>query len=353
MKRLILLLILSFSINACSQKMPEHFYSVERQDVTKDIFVMIRPFWTRIFVVGNISVISTKEGLIVFDGGNSNRVSKQAIEEIKKQTSLPVKYLIISHGHIDHTGGIEEFKNTWPEMEIIGHNTVFNYLKGYQVRVKQFAKNSRDAFENRDSLYTATITDQSASELKAYYKQYYYHDLEDIINEYESANIVLPTVSIEDSVNLYLGGQLFQVFKAGNGNTPSDLMLYDADDKVLFTGDVVTRPVPYGYTDFGEEWIKVLDKILQLDVEWVIPGHGDPLKGKEYVTHLRDMFKDVISQIKQGIAQGKSSEEIRAGIRVEKWRDYFAKGDPVINNRLDEWFLDPIVARTYRVLTSK
>lgn len=354
MKKILFVISISLAVQCFAQVKYESLFKTDRHDVTENIFTMVRPDWVRIFVVGNITVVKTDEGLIVFDGGNNSAAAGNAVREIKKDTDLPVKYLIVSHGHIDHTGGINEFKKEWPEMEIIGHNTVYPYMEKDIERVKTFATGNYERWNKRDSLMGVIKEKYKDSKpLQEYFEQYYMHDVLALAKQYEKTTVSLPTITIEDSINIHLGGRTFKVFKAGNGNTQSDIQLYIPDEKVLCTGDVATRPVPYGYTEFGEEWIGVLDKILDLEIDWVVPGHGNPLKGKEYLQMLRKLFASVLDQVKQGIKEGKSQEDIRKTVRVDEFRDYFTNGDPVFDNRLDVWFLDPFVSRNYERMTSE
>lgn len=348
MRKILFTIFLSLTASYSAQVKYESLFKTDRHDLTENVFVMVRPDWVRMFVVGNISVIKTNEGLIVFDGGNNSEVALNAIKEIKKDTDLPVKYLVISHGHIDHTGGISEFKREWPAMEIIGHNTLYPYMKRNVDRVKNFAKTNFERWNKRDSLISEVEREYKDSKpLQEYFRQYYLKDVLALAKHYEKTTISLPAITFEDSLNIYLGGKQFKIFKAGNAHTPSDILIYIPDEKILLTGDVVTRPVPYGFTKDGEEWIEVIDKLLNLEINWVVPGHGEPLNGKEYLHKLRGVFTAVIEHIEKGIKEEKPQEEIRETISVDDFRKYFTEGDPVINNRFDVWFLDPFITRNY------
>ncbi len=324
---------------------------MEAHQISDQVTVMVRPDWMRMFVVGNVSIISTSEGLVLFDAGNGPKVANQVIQEIQKKTNLPVKYIIISHGHIDHTGGLETYRNIWPNLEIIGHHTLYPYMKRDVKRVKSFARDRHKRWLKRDSFMNDVRSlYKDSPQIIRYFGQYYIDDVKELAEEYEKTNVILPTITFSDSLDIRLGNRQLRVFKAGNANTPSDILLYLPDEKILFTGDVMTRPVPYGFTSYGKEWLEVLEKLKSLDIEWLVPGHGEPLKGNEYLHKFSDLFSLVIQQMKDGIKDGKSAKEIRSSISLGDIRNFFTQGDAVANFRLDTWFLDPFVSRNYKTL---
>ncbi len=353
-KSIVFLLPFLTCFQTFSQVRYESLFQTDVMEFTDSTFVSVRPNWLRRFVVGNVSAIITGEGVVVFDGGNGPQVAIQTIDEIKRRTDLPVKYIIVSHGHIDHTGGLDTFRKTWPNTKIIGHETIYPYLVREQKRSRTYSQVHYDRWDKRDSLFSTTKAQfENNPSIVEYYKQYYLRDVIQLAREYENVEISLPDITIKDSVNLHLGGTTLQVFKAGNANTPSDLLLYFEKEKILFTGDVVTRPVPYGFTSYGKEWIDVLEKIIALELEWIVPGHGDPLNGKEYVKKMHELFSTIIDHIIDGVTQGLDKDTILNSLSLEGIREYFTNGDPIIEHRFDTWFLDPFFSRNYEVLSKK
>lgn len=354
MKKYTIIFLILLSSQLSAQIKHESLFTIEPHQITEDVFVMVRPDWLRMFVVGNVSVVSTEDGLVLFDAGNGPTVAKQVIKEIQKKTDLPVKYIIISHGHIDHTGGIETYRKVWPNLEIIGHKTLYPYMKRDIKRVKRFAQSRQEAWLKRDSIMNEVRTlHKNSPAVVQYFGQYYNDDIKELAEEYKMTNVILPTITFNDSLQLWLGNRKMEIFKAGNANTPSDILLYLPNEKILFTGDVVTRPVPYGFTSHGEEWFQVLEDLKLLDIEWIVPGHGEPLKGKEYLNKLSTLFNIIIQQIEEGIIEGISEEEIRSSISLGEISTFFTQGDPVAKHRFETWFLDPFVSRNYKALQPK
>lgn len=347
-KYIVVAAILSLSNQTIAQL--DNPYIVEKHSISDSIYTFVRPNWLRVFVVGNATVLKTGEGLIVFDSGNSPYVANQVIEAIKADSDMPVKYLILSHGHIDHTGGSARFKQEWPNIEIIGHSSLYNYMKRDEGRLIKYAEGHEERNLKRDSLLTAYKSLGYSKELLAYFRQYLEVDSKFIADQYRKTSISLPTLLFEDSLNINLGGNLYTVFKGGNGNTPSDVMLYSRKDKLLITGDVVTRPIPYGYSDNGVEWTGVLDNILKMDLEVVIPGHGDPLFETQFIRKQRDLFNYLIGEIREAVKNNIELPDMKARLNLEPFRNYFSDNDPVARFRFDDWFIDPFCERNYSKL---
>jgi cyclase len=167
---------------------------------------------------GDVAVRVTPEGLIVVDDKYQENVA-EILEKVKSISSLPVKYLLNTHHHTDHAGGDAIFTNT---TEIIAH------------------KNVRENF---------------------------------LRNKQPGA----PRVTFTDQASVFLGSVEVRAYYFGRGHTNGDAVIYFPDLKVIHTGDLITEGMPvmdYNNGASAVEWVKVLDEVLKLDFDIVIPGHG-------------------------------------------------------------------------------
>jgi cyclase len=167
---------------------------------------------------GDVAVRVTPEGLIVVDDKYQENVA-EILEKVKSISSQPVKYLLNTHHHTDHAGGDAIFINT---TEIIAH------------------KNVRENF---------------------------------LRNKQPGA----PRVTFTDQASVFLGGVEVRAYYFGRAHTNGDAVIYFPDLKVIHTGDLITEGMPvldYNNGASAVEWVKVLDEVLKLDFDTVIPGHG-------------------------------------------------------------------------------
>jgi len=167
---------------------------------------------------GDVAVRITSEGLILVDDKYQENVA-DVVEKVKSVSALPVKYLLNTHHHTDHAGGDATFINT---TEIIAHRNVReNFLRNKQPGA--------------------------------------------------------PRVTFTDQASVFLGGAEVRAYYFGRGHTNGDAVIYFPDLRVIHTGDLITEGMPvmdYNNGASAVEWVAVLDKILQLDFDIVIPGHG-------------------------------------------------------------------------------
>jgi glyoxylase-like metal-dependent hydrolase (beta-lactamase superfamily II) len=94
-----------------------------------------------------------------------------------------------------------------------------------------------------------------------------------------------PRVTFTDQASVFLGGAEVRAYYFGRGHTNGDAIIYFPDLRVIHTGDLITEGMPvmdYRNGASAVEWVSVLDKILALEFDVVIPGHG-PLLTKERI----------------------------------------------------------------------
>ena len=215
---------------------------------------------------GNVAVRVTDDGVIIVD--NKFPYSFDFItEQVRKITDQPIKYVLNTHHHDDHSGSNADFL---PTAEVIAH------------------KNAR-------------------------------------------ANIVRnnqpgpPRVIFADETAVFLGGAEVQMFHFGRGHTNGDAVAYVPDLRTVHTGDLIVfgqrldGSTLSPFWDFGNggsvlEWPATLTGLLALDFDTVIPGHG-PLLTKDDVRIFRGKMEIVIDRVRTEIAAGATRDDI--GSRVD------------------------------------
>jgi glyoxylase-like metal-dependent hydrolase (beta-lactamase superfamily II) len=187
---------------------------------------------------GNVAVRVTNEGVLIVDD-KFPPASAEIAPKVRSVTSQPIRYVLSTHNHGDHTGGHPEFIKT---AEIIAH------------------RNARD----------------------------------NMVNGKQPAP---PRIVFNDQAAVFVGGIEVQARYLGRGHTNGDSVIYFPDLRTVHTGDLVvwgkrtdgTVLTPFmDYANGGSliEWIGTLDKLLQMDFDAAIPGHG-PVLTKDDVRAFR------------------------------------------------------------------
>ena len=204
-----------------------------------------------------LAVRVTSEGVILVDDMFQQNY-EQIVSLIKSVTDQPVKYVISTHHHGDHTGGNVRFLGA--SAQIIGH------------------KNARAAM-------TRGATAQPGP----------------------------PPLTFTTEAAVHLGGVEAQLFHVGPGHTNGDAIVYFPDLRVLASGDlfVVLPRVPtidYGNGGTTLGWVSTLDSMLKFDAETVIPGHG-PVSTKADLQRFRDRMVTLQTRTRELIKQGVPKEQ--------------------------------------------
>ena len=208
---------------------------------------------------GDVAVRVTSEGLILVDDKYQENVA-DVLEKVKSVSTLPVKYLLNTHHHTDHAGGNASFVKL---TEVIAHRNVrANFLKNKQPGA--------------------------------------------------------PSVVFDGEASVFLGGAEVRAYHFGRAHTDGDTVIYFPDLKVIHTGDLITEGMPvmdYRNGASAVEWVSVLDKMLELDFDTVIPGHG-PLMTKAQVKADRDKLARMNERMTALVRQGVPKENAFAQLRL-------------------------------------
>jgi cyclase len=135
----------------------------------------------------------------------------------------------------------------------------------------------------------------------------------------EDYHIRLPDLTLSERLTIFLGDHSFQLLHMP-GHTPSELAVYIPEERVVCTSDnVVTSGQPFLHQAVPYEWLESLKKIQQLDVDVIIPGHGE-ICDRSYIPKMSNIIITWINIIKESIKKGWSVDEAQNNIRIQ---DYF------------------------------
>lgn len=218
---------------------------------------------------GNTTVRVTNAGLIVVDGklpGEENYNTLMAL--IKSKSDQPIKYLIVTHHHADHTGNNQRFIDAG--VQIVATENLKKNLVDYQFDPKPAPP---------------TITYPGA--------------------EYK----------------LQLGAVTVELHHFGRAHTSGDTVVYFPDLKVVSVSDVVTTGktgplIDYAGGGSAVEWTQVLDGTLKLDFDAAIPGNGDVLT-KADVAAYKAKFDTVMARARALVKQGVPQDQLMAQIKTD------------------------------------
>src|SRR5947209_8880920 len=165
----------------------------------------------------------TSEGTIIVDDKFAQDAA-EIVSKVKSVTDKPIRYVLNTHQHGDHTGGNEAAMAAGAEA-VIHKNARANMVMGKQPG--------------------------------------------------------LPRLTFSDEQQLFAGGKEVLAKYVGRGHTNGDAVVYFPAERVLHTGDLFVQGAPFCDTSSGcsiKEWEGTIRNALKLDFDTVIPGHGPIMK---------------------------------------------------------------------------
>ena len=280
-------------------------------------------------VQGNITLIVGDDAALVIDTGHFPAVARRVIADIRRLTDKPVRYVAITHWHMDHYMGNAEFADAFPGMTIIAQDFTAPMMDKFGgPYVHSIGKIEAQVKPYRDMLVSGKNAD--GTELAADRRkriEAMIADVEAVKPEFELMRYRGADLTFESEIDIDLGHRMVKLMHLGRGNTAGDLVAYVPDANVLITGDLLVYPVPFSYGSYLSEWSVVLGKLDALEAKEIVPGHGPVMHDKAYLEQVRGMLDTVVAEVRRVWKPGMTGDDVRKAIDLAKVRDQFCHGD--------------------------
>jgi cyclase len=292
------------------------------------------------FPQGNTVVIIGDTGVLVVDSCYLPSSAREDIAQIRQWTTKPIRYLLNTHWHNDHNQGNTAYADAFPAITIIAQTEtaklialrVASYLSEYPHRLETF---QREVDTGKSPSGTSLTEDEKQDLRNAIAGGKAANDA--VSAEFRDLKVKVPDVTFDHELDIDLGNRKVQLKYLGRGNTVGDAIAYLPKEKILIAGDLVDSPVPYLGGGFPIEQVATLKRMVELDFETLVPGHGGVLKGNGFVQQEIELIEAVIAAMNQEIGRTSASpdkrfDEIKKAVEqnvgMNTWRQKFAGDDP-------------------------
>jgi cyclase len=322
------LLALSLALAAAAAPLAAQSFDVVK--VTEGVWAAIPR--QGVPVGSNAAVVVNADDVLVVDTHWRPSYARELLGEIKKLTPLPVRYVVNTHWHNDHTQGNQAYINAWPRgVEFLSHA---NAREDIVAKAIPSIKDSLDALPKQIAdleKQAAAATGADADRLKATAA-----DRKAYLDELRQIEITLPTLTFDRSAVLHKPSREVQLLYFGRGHTRGDTIVYLPREKVVIGGDLLTAGIPFARDAYPAEWADTLGQVAKLEIQKIIPGHGGVKDGKQLVVDRVGFLRDLVAQVKKGWSEGKDAKAIQAGLDLAKWEATFdlPAGGPAFRDRL-------------------
>ena len=213
----------------------------------------------------NSTFLVSDQGILVVDTGLNPQEGRKLLEEIRKISQAPVRWIVNTHYHPDHRGG----------NSVVGPEAVV--------------------------ISTAFTRTKAGSAAAGY-----------ALNETLRAR----------GVTLYVGGHEVRIYHPGPAHTLGDAVVYFPDQHAIATGDLfLTNSCPAMDDGDMENWIVALDEMLALPVEHGVPGDFE-LATKDDLRRFRNYLADLRDQVARMHLSGMALDRVRKRLELKQYKDF-------------------------------
>ena len=260
-------------------------------------------------VGSNSPIILTDTEAIVIDSEITPAAARALVADLKAITDKPVRYVIDSHYHYDHAFGNQVFG---PEVQIIGHDNTRKRLLGNTMAEYTYLS-SVEPVPARIEALRKRIAEETDPAQKTLLERQVANSLA-YLEQVKEIKVTPPTVTLDRKMTLFRGGREIQILFFGRGHTDTDVVVFLPTEKIVCTGDLMESVISYMGDAYLTEWPATLDRLMTLDFDTVMPGHGVVFKGKGHIEafqrYLRDVQKQATDLKKAGVSAADAAARI-------------------------------------------
>ena len=242
-------------------------------------------------VGSNSPIIITDTEAIVIDSEITPAAARALVADLKAITDKPVKYVIDSHYHYDHAHGNQVFA---PDAQVIGHENTRRRMLGNVLEQYTYL-NSVEPVPARVAALRERIGKEADPEQKALLERQVANALS-YLEQVKETKVTPPNVTLDRKMTLFRGGREIQILFFGRGHTDTDVVVFLPKEKIVCTGDLMESVISYMGDAYVDEWPATLDRLMTLDFDTVMPGHGVVFKGKGHIEAFQRYLRDVLKQ---------------------------------------------------------
>jgi cyclase len=250
------------------------------------------------FGSNNVVIVNDNDVMLV-DTGTTPGNARRFVADVKMLTEKPIRYVVNTHFHFDHTDGNQIFG---PNVQVIGHEYLAKAITPDIMNREPYRTSTGAVLVAQSESLKKQIADEKDAGKKAVLNKQL-ADVQLMQQELRELKPTPPNKTYKDKLVIQSGGREIDLFFLGRGHTEGDTVVYLPKEKIVATGDLMESRLAYMGDAIFDEWIDTLDKLKKLDFTVDLPGHGIPFSDKGLITAYQDYLQDLIvkgNELKRG-----------------------------------------------------
>ena len=280
----------------------DSFADVKVQKINDRVYALLGPIdapnkQNGGYMNNNLVIVGSK-GVILVDSGSHRAVGEHISKAIAQITPKPVTHILITHHHGDHHLGSVAFSDA----HIISSSNC----------AKEIANNGKGMV-----MGMARMTGQFLGHTRPIVPQ--------------------QTVASESRMEMQIDGIKLELITTKTAHTHGDMMVWLPEDKILATGDILVHAINPNFMDGNlKKWITVVDDILKMPFQTIMPGHGALMQNKD-VAEFRGLIAGFYKVVEDIQKSGGAESDVRKKLDLPKWQKLARYEDMMGGNINHTW----------------
>lgn len=258
--------------------------------------------------VSNAGIVVLEHSVLVFDTHFTPEAGQSLQSAIRSITPKPVRFIVNSHAHADHTHGNQVF----PDAQLIGSSAARK--DALQMDLPALNRTIAIAQSQLEKLRREISKESNSNQAQRLREQI--KTREAYLQAMSRLKITAPLVTLDDSLKIQDGKQEARVLFLGKGHTDGDVIVFLPVAKIAFVGDLFFNDAIPNVQDASIlAWMKTLEEVLKLEADKFVPGHGAVGDAKD-VQKFLGYFQAIQSLVNESIDRGDTLEQATRDIAV-------------------------------------
>jgi glyoxylase-like metal-dependent hydrolase (beta-lactamase superfamily II) len=273
-------------------------------------------------------VFLNDEDVLVTDSEGSPASARSLIEGVKSITSKPVKYLVDTHFHIDHAYGNAGLPAT---IQVIGHEFTRKSLLGPEARQGITFTNFTAPMPSRIEALKKQIAVEGDPQKKQALEQQLSSQQATLAAYTGDFPLSPPNLTVKKEMSVWSGKKEFRIMWMGRAHTAGDLVVYVPSERAAASGDIVFKGmIGWQGDSFPNEQPGTIDAIGALDLELLLPAHGESIQGgaaiREAMSTAKGYLREEWKQVSDLKKQGLTPEQALARVDMGEFKKDYGNG---------------------------
>jgi len=271
----------------------------------------------------NAAIFVGAKEVVVVDAHSKPSAATSLIGQIKREISeKPVRYVINTHFHWDHTQGNHAYRVAERKLDFIASSATKQLMSDLAVaRLKA----SLEQVPKQVEELRARAARSASAEEKAFCAGQI-RQLEAYQAELKDYTLELPTITFEKSYVLQDSAHDLHIEFHGHAHTAGDVVVFCPQKRVVATGDMIHGLLPFIADGYPRVWPGTIQSVGQLEFTQILPGHASLQKGQTFMSNMGNYIEELTAKVEEGKRAGLTVIDLQKRITVASLKSLQSNG---------------------------